>query len=197
MARTLFYTARSPFARKVRIVLREKNLPFQLVEVDLANRSPEFVQISPLGKVPVLVDEDGTTLFDSTVMLEYLDDRYPAIPMLGADWRERLQNRSIDELADTVAENAVTVFFARTRGDAHTEDRALAVAHKALSELDRRARENAWPVSFSAADAAVIAALGYFDLRLGHEPLAPYIALLARAGAHAARPSVAESVPRA
>ena len=70
MARTLFYTARSPFARKVRIVLREKNLPFQLVEVDLANRSPEFVQISPLGKVPVLVDEDGTTLFDSTVMLE-------------------------------------------------------------------------------------------------------------------------------
>ncbi|MDF0555369.1 glutathione S-transferase N-terminal domain-containing protein [Kamptonema sp. UHCC 0994] len=54
MTIVLYYAQRSPYARKVRILLAEKNLPVELIATDIANKSPEFVSISPIGKVPVL-----------------------------------------------------------------------------------------------------------------------------------------------
>jgi glutathione S-transferase len=176
-------------------VLREKNLPFELVPVDLGHRTPEFVKLSPLGKVPALVDEDGTVIFDSTVMVEYLEDRYPEIPMLGTDWLTRLRVRSLDELGDTLADNAVAAFMTKARGDRVGEERALSLAEKSLVELERRDREGVWPDAFTAGDAAVIGALGYFEIRLGRALLERFPAVLARAARHAARPSVAESTP--
>ncbi len=74
MVRTLYYAQRSPYARKVRIVLVEKQLPCELKETDIKNKSPEFLSLSPIGFVPVLVDENGLIFWDSTLILEYMDD---------------------------------------------------------------------------------------------------------------------------
>lgn len=68
-----------PFGQKVRVVLAEKSLSYELVEVDLSRneqRRPEFLRLNPFGKVPVLIDED-TVVYDSTIINEYLDDEYP------------------------------------------------------------------------------------------------------------------------
>ena len=73
-----------PFGQKVRIVLAEKGLSYELIEVDITkseNRRPDFLRLNPYGRVPVLIDED-TTVYDSTVINEYLEDEYPEPPIL-------------------------------------------------------------------------------------------------------------------
>jgi glutathione S-transferase len=94
-----------PYGQKVRIALGEKGLNYDLVTVDFTrgdNRKPEFLGLNPFGRVPVLVDED-TTVYDSTVINEYLDDEYPEppiMPALGASGR-RARARSFEDFADT------------------------------------------------------------------------------------------------
>src|SRR5260370_713791 len=73
-----------PFGQKVRIVLAEKSLSYELAALDITrgeHRRPEFLRLNPYGKVPVLVDED-TVVYDSTIINEYIDDEYPDPPML-------------------------------------------------------------------------------------------------------------------
>jgi len=73
-----------PYGQKVRIALAEKGLTYELVEIDIAkgeHRQPDFFRLNPLGRVPVLVDED-TTIYDSTIINEYLEDEYPDPPIL-------------------------------------------------------------------------------------------------------------------
>src|ERR1700724_4066473 len=73
-----------PFGQKVRIVLAEKGLPYDLAQVDISkgeNRHQDFFRLNPFGKVPVLVDDDAT-IYDSTIINEYLEDEYPEPPIL-------------------------------------------------------------------------------------------------------------------
>jgi glutathione S-transferase len=196
MTRKLYLSPRSPFSRKVRILLVEKGLAFEPVHVDLTARTPEFVKVSPFGKIPVLVDEDGTTVFDSTVIGEYLEDRYPDPPMMGRSWSERLTHRALDELGDAVGDQAVAMWQARARGDATGEERARSLAKSALTEIDRRSREGLWPEGFGLGDAAVIAGLGYFALRHGRAVIEDHPEALRRAAVYADRPSVADSAPK-
>src|SRR6202167_4851217 len=94
-----------PFGQKVRIVLAEKALTYDLINVDLTqheNRKPDFVRLNPFGLVPVLVDDD-TTIYDSTIINEYLDDEYPEPPILppvGAS-AMRARARRLEDFADT------------------------------------------------------------------------------------------------
>jgi glutathione S-transferase len=167
MPRTLYISQRSPFARKVQIVLREKALPFELVTIDLTQRTPEFTALSPLNKVPLLVDDDGTLVFDSTVIAEYLEDRYPASPILGTGFAERLRQREFDELGDTVAEQTVAIFFDADKG-AVTE-KGSKLLDRTLDVLCTRIREHAVPNAFGLGQAAVISGLGYMEYRLGKQ----------------------------
>jgi glutathione S-transferase len=94
-----------PFGQKVRIVLAEKGLSYDLVEVDITkgeHRRPEFLRLNPYGKVPVLLDED-TTVYDSTVINEYLEDEYPEPPVLPAVGASSLRARArlFEDFADT------------------------------------------------------------------------------------------------
>jgi glutathione S-transferase len=94
-----------PFGQKVRIVLAEKSLTYELIQVDLAQgeqRRPEFRRLNPFGRVPVLVDEE-TTIYDSTVIIEYLEDEYPeppVLPPLGSS-ALRARARLLEDFADT------------------------------------------------------------------------------------------------
>jgi len=94
-----------PFGQKVRIILAEKGLSYELVQIDLTQgdqRRPEFRRLNPFGRVPVLVDED-TTVYDSTVIAEYLEDEYPEPPLLPAVGSSalRAQARTWEDIADT------------------------------------------------------------------------------------------------
>ncbi len=81
----------STFARRVRIALIEKNIPAELVEVDMmarAHRSPAYLALNPYGRVPTL-EEDGFVLYESTAILEYLEATHPTPPLVPADARGR------------------------------------------------------------------------------------------------------------
>lgn len=97
----------SPFARKVRVVLAEKRIAYEFVidaPSDPATRVPEF---NPLGKIPVLVTEDGGKLFDSPVIVEYLDSISPVGRLIPEPIRQRVQVRRWEALADGMMDAAV------------------------------------------------------------------------------------------
>ncbi len=97
-----------PFGQKVRIVLAEKSLTYELIEVDLIKgeqRKPDFLRLNPYGKVPVLIDED-TTIYDSTIINEYLEDEYPDPPLLPGIGKSTLRARA--RLFEDFADNSFT-----------------------------------------------------------------------------------------
>lgn len=93
--RTLHHLWLSPFARKVRVALKEKGLDFDLALEKVWERRPEFLAMSPAGTVPVLVEDDGSVVADSGVICEYLDEAYAEVPLLGANLAERAEVRRL------------------------------------------------------------------------------------------------------
>jgi len=94
-----------PFGQKVRIVLAEKSLTYELIQIDFTQgdqRRPEFLRLNPFARVPVLVDED-TTVYDSTIIIEYLEDEYPEPPVLPTIGSSALRARArlFEDFADT------------------------------------------------------------------------------------------------
>jgi glutathione S-transferase len=91
-----------PYAQKVRVVLAEKELEYETALVDLRKqeqRTPEFLRLNPLGKVPVLVD-DEEVICDSTIINEYLDDEYPAARLMPEDSQGRALVRWYEDYCD-------------------------------------------------------------------------------------------------
>ena len=94
--RILYHMFLSPTSRKVRIVLREKNLEFELRSEKVWERRPEFLAINPAGLVPVLVEENGATLADSVAITEYIDEAYrEPFPLLPEDRLARAEARRL------------------------------------------------------------------------------------------------------
>jgi glutathione S-transferase len=111
----------SPYAQKVKISLYEKSVPFEATIPDLFGSDPAFEAASPRREVPCLID-GGVAVFDSTIILEYLEDRYPTPPMLPAAAAERARVRMLEELCDTYYEAinwalAEIRYFRRATGD--------------------------------------------------------------------------------
>jgi glutathione S-transferase len=90
----------SPFVRKVRVVLAEKQVPYELVPANPFEKSPAFLALSPLGRIPALEDESGRSLADSSVIAEYVEERFPTPPLFPRDPYERARVRWFDEYAD-------------------------------------------------------------------------------------------------
>lgn len=93
--RTLYHLWLHPFSRKVRIALSEKKLEFDLKIEKVWERRTEFLSINPAGDVPVLVEADGTTLTDSQVISEYLNEVYPTNDLLGSTPMQRAETRRL------------------------------------------------------------------------------------------------------
>ena len=127
---TLYDAARCPFCARVRIVLAEKDIPYETVEIDLAARPAWLYEKNPAGKVPVL-EEDGWLLPESAVIDEYLDERYPEPPLLPADPAERAFARLLTFRFD---EYLGGPYYALRRGEAEA-DEALEVALGRLDDL--------------------------------------------------------------
>jgi glutathione S-transferase len=172
MDRTLYYTPRSPYARKVRIVMAEKNLSCRLIDTDVKQKSPEFLSLNPIGKIPVLIDENGLIFWDSTLIVEYLDETYPDPPFYPDDRLERLRCRQGEELADSLTDAIVALSYEVRKGKdadaqvrAHhqqTVDRMMAVFEQQLSRATYLLTND-----LTIVDVAVVSGLGYYTLRCG------------------------------
>jgi len=189
---TLYSGPLSLFSRKVEIALREKDLPFERIMVPFNQvtgydpRHPEVIALNPKRQVPVLND-DGLVLYDSTVILEYLDEAYPQIPLYPATPAERARCR-LDELyADEILFAALRPLMHRTgprAGDGATraaQDADALIAEEAIArhqtQLDERLGNRVYFGSMlSAADIALFMSL-LFARRLGGPSLAPHRAL--------------------
>jgi glutathione S-transferase len=93
--RVLFHLPLSPFSRKVRLVLAEKRLPFELRIEKVWERRAEYLSMNPAGTVPTLLEDNGLAVPDSGVICEYLDEAYPDIPLLGRTLAERVEVRRL------------------------------------------------------------------------------------------------------
>ena len=88
----IYSSARCPYAQRTRMLMIEKEIPFELTEVDLRSKPDWFLAVSPYGKVPVIVD-DGQTIYESAIINEYLDEKYKNVPMMPKEPVERAKAR--------------------------------------------------------------------------------------------------------
>ncbi len=93
--RTLYHLPLSPYSRKVRLVLAEKRLPFDLRTEKAWERRAEYLELNPAGTVPTLVEDNGLAIPDSGVICEYLEEAYPDTPLLGHTLAERVEARRL------------------------------------------------------------------------------------------------------
>lgn len=195
----LFASLTSPYARKVRILLIEKGIACEFTEaVPNAQDSP-IPGLNPLGKVPVLVRDDGSVLFDSPLILEWLDRSKPPA-LIPADGEERWQVLLWQALADGMMDASVLQMTEGRRAPEHQSKTALAhQSGKVASAMDwanaRIRADYLVGASFSLADIALGSALDYVDFRnphawrSAHPELARWHAVLAE------RPSFVETRP--
>lgn len=93
--RTLYHYTLCPFSRKIRLILAEKKLDFELELVRVWEKSPEFLDLNPAGKVPVLIDLNGTVVVDSMAIGEYIEEAYTEYPLIGTGLAQRAEVRRL------------------------------------------------------------------------------------------------------
>ncbi len=162
----------SPFARKARVAMLEKGLAFETVVDNPWNPGARAPQLNPLGKIPVLLLDDGRTLVDSRVIVEYLETLGRPPALLPADPAARVAHRQIEALADGVCDAVVLTVLERSRApgkqsaDWIARQRAKVVS--GVAALERELGRGTWFVgdAYGLADVAAGCMLGYLDLRL-------------------------------
>lgn len=160
----------SPFARKVRILLLEKQIPFELV-VDIPWNSDTQVPLhNPLGKVPVLVLESGETVYDSRVIAAYLET-LPGRKFIPQDDVARIAVLRLEALADGIADAAAAVFIERKRPPVQVSDdwidRQMLKIQRGLAGLSAWLGSRMYFVGddVTLAEIAAVSSLGYLDFR--------------------------------
>jgi len=162
----------SPFVRKVRIVAMEKHIDLEF-SVDVPwTPDTKVPDSNPLGKVPVLVMDDGTTLFDSRVIVEYLDTVTPVSRLIPEGNRQRIAVKRWEALADGIVDAAALIFLERTRRapEHQSQDWIVRQEQKVFRGLEAMSEELGEKKfctgeTMNLSDIAVGCALGYLDFR--------------------------------
>lgn len=166
----------SPYVRKVRIVMAEKKLDFQLVLEDVWG-ADDILKSNPLGKVPCLVMEGGEAVFDSRVIVEYLDTLSPVGKLMPPTGRERIEVRTWEALADGLLDASILARLEASWNGRTAEqrsqawiDRQMSRVAASLKAMSQGLADKAYCAGthFSLADVAVGSALGYLDFRFPH-----------------------------
>ena len=105
----------SPYARKVRIALAEKGLPFELITEVPWDRTTSTPKYNPLEKLPVLILEDGSSVYESSFILQYLELKYPQPPLLPGNVDGVIAARRLEVLCDGICDAVVLSFFEKMR----------------------------------------------------------------------------------
>ena len=163
----------SPYVRKVRVVMAEKKLDYQH-ELEDVWASDKIMASNPLGKVPCLVLSGGEALFDSRVIVEYLDTRSPVSRLIPEGSRERIEVRTWEALADGTIDAAILARLEQTWPGRSAEQRSDAWVRRQLHKVDASIDaistglgDKPWcsGIHLSLADIAVGCALGYLSFR--------------------------------
>ena len=164
----------SPYVRKVRIVMAEKKLDYQFILEDVWSASTTIMTSNPLGKVPCLVMDGAEAMFDSRVIVEYLDTLSPVGKLIPTQGRERAEVKTWEALADGVLDAAVLARLEATWPGRTSEQRSEAWIDRQRAKIDASLKsmsqglgEKAFcsGIHFSLSDVAVGCALGYLDFR--------------------------------
>lgn len=162
----------SPFVRKVRIVIAEKRLEYELALENVWAADSAIKLSNPLGKVPCLIMEDGGAMFDSSVIVEYLDTLTPVGKLISANGRERAEIKCWEALADGVLDAAILVRLEKTlRPETQQSqvwiDRQMEKVQLGLKAMSKGLGETAFCAGnhYTLADIAVGCALGWLSFR--------------------------------
>jgi glutathione S-transferase len=195
----------SPYVRKVRIVMAEKKLEYQFVLEDVWAATTSIDQANPLGKVPCLVLDGGDAMFDSRVIVEYLDTLSPVGKLIPQSGRERAEIKTWEALADGILDAAILARLEATWGGRSDAQRSQAWIDRQLHKIDQALasmakglgdKPHCSGVHLSLSDVAVGCALGYLDFRFSQiDWRTPYPNLAKLAEKLAQRPSFADTVP--
>jgi glutathione S-transferase len=192
----------SPYARKVRIALAEKGIPFELVTEVPWNSTTQTPKHNPLEKLPVLILEDGGSVYESRYILEVIEAKWPEPALVPADTWERLAARKVEVIADGICDALVLLFWERHRPAEQRSAEWIARQRRkvdgGLRALAETAGDREWVVGdrFGLADIATGTVLRYLDVRFPEHPWrAQYPNLVALSARLEARPSFATTVP--
>ena len=164
----------SPYVRKVRIVMVEKKLDYTFETADVWAAQATIAESNPLGKVPCLVLEGGDALFDSSVIVEYLDTLSPVGKLIPPVGRERAEVKTWETLADGILDAAILARLEATWGGRTEAQRCPAWIERQLGKVGAAVKAMSLGlgekpfctgVHLSLADIAVGCALGYLDFR--------------------------------
>lgn len=193
----------SPFVRKVRVVLAEKKIEYDYELENPAAADTKVPAVNPLGKIPVLILDDETPLFDSRVIVEYIDNVTPNNKLLPGPNRERAEVKRWEALADGVLDAAVSIIYETRRPKNEQSpawiERQQGKVARSLEFMSAQLGENAHCMGthFSLADVAVGTALGYLSFRFADIAWQEQYPNLARLYEKLMqRPSFADSAPR-
>ena len=199
----------SPYVRKVRVVLAEKKLDYKFLPENVWADDTQIGAANPLGKVPCLVMDGQDAVFDSRVIVEYLDTLSPVGKLIPPSGRQRVEVKTWEALADGLMDAAILARLERTwPGRAESErspawiDRQMKKVHDALAAMSAGLADKPWcspGVHLTLADISVGCALGYLDFRFPeldwrarHENLARLLDERLKS-----RPSFADTAPPA
>jgi len=195
----------SPYTRKVRIVLAEKRIDCDVEIVNVNAPANPVTRDNPLGKIPTLVLDDGTALYDSRVIVEFLDNVSPIARLIPDENRERVAVRRWEALADGVLDAGGLVRYESLRPkkeqSAAWVEKQLGKVRRGLAAMDAELGERAWchGERYSLADIALGCCFGWLefrkpggiDWRAAHANLARHYDKLME------RPAFAETAPKA
>lgn len=167
----------SPYVCKVRIVLAEKKLDYAFVSEDVWSADTRIAESNPLGKVPCLIMEGHEAVFDSRVIVEYLDTLSPVCKLVPPPGRERAEVKTWEALADGVMDAAILARMEQIWAGRTEAQRSQAWIDRQMGKIDASLRAMSQGlgdkpycsgVHLSLSDIAVGCALGYLDFRYSH-----------------------------
>lgn len=195
----------SPYGRKIRVVLAEKHIDCERVIVQTGDPDCDLSRFNPLGKVPVLILDDGQALYDSPVIAEHLDEVSPVGRLIPQDHRQAIRVKLKEALADGITDAAVLVLLERRRPAQQQSPewvaRQMQKIERGLAALSTELGEQKWLLAnrYSLADIAMGCMLGFLDFRLPdidwrtpHPNLADFLNRLT-----AEKPAFADTAPAA
>jgi len=195
----------SPYTRKVRIVLTEKKIDCDLEVVDVNPAENPVNRHNPLGKIPTLILDDGTALYDSRVIVEFLDGKSPIGRLIPEDLRDRVAVRRWEALADGVLDAGLLVRYEAMRDASERSkawsDKQLSRMKRGMAQMTSELAERPWchAERYSLADIALGCCLGWLGFRKPGDVdwHREYPALGRHYEKLMARPAFAETVPQA
>ena len=199
----LLASLRSPYTRKVRVVLAEKRIECDMEMVDVQPIDNPVNRHNPLGKIPTLVLDDGTALYDSRVIVGFLDNVSPISRLIPEENRERVQVRRWEALADGVVDAGILVRQEGLRDKNEQSkawvDKQLARIHRGMAQLAAELEGRNWCHSdrYCLADIALGCCIGWLGFRKpgGIDWVAQYPTLGRHYEKLMERPAFADTVP--